>query len=78
MIPLTSSPFIPTFYEKLLKPSIYVLRRYGLDAQLRPPNDILVRNRKNSGNETITLGEVSVLAGDILIELPIELMTNII
>jgi len=69
---------IPEFYNKFLKPPIYALNRYRLDAQLRPPNDILVGGRKISGNGAVTVDEANVLAGDLLISLPIELMTKII
>ncbi|MFQ6053936.1 MAG: lipoate--protein ligase, partial [Candidatus Bathyarchaeia archaeon] len=71
-------PTIPEFYERFLTPPIHALRRYGLDARRRPPNDILVGSRKISGNGAITLGEANVLAGDILLELPVELMMRII
>ncbi len=71
-------PSIPGFYEGFLKPVIHTLCRYGLDARLRPPNDILVNNRKISGNGAVTIDDVSILAGDILLELPIELMMHVI
>lgn len=71
-------PSIPEFYKKFLKPPIYALHRYRLEAQLRPPNDITVEGRKISGNGAITIGKANVLAGDILLRLPIDLMTEII
>ena len=69
---------IPEFYKKFLKPPIYALTKYGLEAQLRPPNDLVVEGRKISGNGAVTVDEANVLAGDILLSLPIELMTKII
>jgi lipoate-protein ligase A len=69
---------ISEFYEKFLKPPVYALRRLNLDASLRPPNDILVRGRKISGNGAITIRAVNVLAGDILLEVPLNLMMRII
>lgn len=69
---------IPEFYRKFLRPSIYALKEYGLNAQLRPPNDITVDGRKISGNGAITIDKSNVLAGDILLQAPIELMTKII
>lgn len=69
---------IPEFYRKFLKPPLYALHKYGLDARIRPPNDILVGDRKISGNGAITIDEANVLAGDILLELPLKLMMRII
>jgi len=69
---------IPEFYAKFLRPPVHALRGYGLDARLRPPNDILVGGRKISGNGAITIDEANVLAGDLLLQLPIELMMRII
>ncbi len=68
---------IPEFYNKFLRSTIYALNRYQLDARLRPPNDIIVDGQKISGNGAVTVDEANVLAGDILLSLPIELMTKI-
>jgi lipoate-protein ligase A len=69
---------IPDFYQHFLKPPIYALRKMGLKAEFRPPNDILVNGRKISGNGAITVESSNVLAGDLLLDVPSELMTRII
>jgi lipoate-protein ligase A len=69
---------IPEFYKKFLKPIMYALKKYELNVNFRPPNDILIGNRKISGNGAITINNSNVLAGDILLDLPVELMTKII
>jgi lipoate-protein ligase A len=69
---------IPEFYKSFLKPSLYALRKLGLDPSLRPPNDILVQGKKISGNGAITIEDVNVLAGDILLDAPTLLMSDII
>lgn len=69
---------IPEFYQRFLKPPIYVLRKLGLEASIRLPNDILVGGRKISGNGAITIEDSNVLAGDLLLDVPSELMTRII
>ncbi len=69
---------IPEFYQKFLKPTVYALRKLGLKPTIRPPNDILVENQKISGNGAITIDRVNVLAGDLLLEAPTELMSEII
>lgn len=69
---------IPDFYEKFTKPAIYALKCFGLEAQLRKPNDLTVGGRKISGNGAITLDQTNVLAGDILMQTPADLMSRII
>ncbi|MEM2905279.1 MAG: lipoate--protein ligase [Candidatus Bathyarchaeia archaeon] len=66
------------FYAKFLKPVVHALRRLGLDAAVREPNDILVGGRKVSGNGAVSIEEANVLAGDILLECPVALMTQIL
>jgi len=66
------------FYPKFLKPIVHSLRRFGLDATIREPNDILVGGRKISGNGAVTINNANVLAGDILLECPVDLMTQVL
>jgi len=69
---------IPEFYGKFLRPPMYALRGLGLEPSIRPPNDILVGGRKISGNGAITIEKANVLAGDLLLESPTSLMSEII
>jgi lipoate-protein ligase A len=69
---------IPEFYQKFMKPPLYVLTKLGLDATIRPPNDILVNGKKISGNGAISIDKANVLAGDLLLEAPTKLMSDII
>lgn len=69
---------IPEFYSKFLQPPVYALKNLGLEAVIRQPNDILVNGKKISGNGAITIEDSNVLAGDLLIDVPSELMTKII
>lgn len=69
---------IPEFYGKYLRPPMYALRGLGLEPSIRPPNDILVGGRKISGNGAITIEKANVLAGDLLLESPTSLMSEII
>jgi len=66
------------FYAGFLKPVVHALRRFGLEATVRAPNDILVSGRKISGNGAVTIGEANVLAGDVLLECPVGLMTQVL
>ena len=69
---------IPEFYGMFLRPPMYALRKLGLEPSVRPPNDILVGGRKISGNGAITIEKANVLAGDLLLESPTSLMSEII
>lgn len=69
---------IPEFYNKFMKPPLYALKKLGLNATIRPPNDILVDGKKISGNGAIGIERVNVLAGDLLLEAPTHLMSEII
>ena len=69
---------IPEFYEKFTKPALFALRCFGLEAHLRKPNDLTVGGRKISGNGAITIDQANVLAGDILMQSPADLMSKII
>lgn len=69
---------IPEFYQTFMKPPIYALKKLGLDAVIRQPNDILVDGKKISGNGAIGIEKANVLAGDLLLEAPTHLMSEII
>jgi lipoate-protein ligase A len=69
---------IPEFYSRYLKAPMHALLSLGLEPTLRPPNDILVNGRKISGNGAITIEGANVLAGDLLLEAPTSLMSEII
>ncbi len=69
---------IPEFYATFMKPPIYALKKLGLDATIRQPNDILVDGKKISGNGAIGIEKANVLAGDLLLDAPTHLMSEII
>ena len=69
---------IKEFYQRFLSPVAYALGRLGVQAEYKPLNDVVVRDRKISGNGGISIGETMVLAGDVLLDLPIELMTRVL
>lgn len=69
---------IPEFYATFMKPPVYALKKLGLDATIRQPNDILVDGKKISGNGAIGIEKANVLAGDLLLDAPTNLMSQII
>jgi lipoate-protein ligase A len=66
------------FYPKFMGPAVAALGRLGLEASIRAPNDILVSGKKISGNGAITIEGANVLAGDLLLDVPGDLMSRII
>ena len=66
------------FYPKFMGPALGALERLGLEASIRAPNDILVSGKKISGNGAITIDGANVLAGDLLMDVPSDLMSRII
>jgi lipoate-protein ligase A len=69
---------VPEFYQRFLGPPVEALRKLGLDAEVRPPNDILVGGKKISGNGAISVEGSMVLAGDLLLQVPSDLFSRII
>jgi lipoate-protein ligase A len=69
---------IPEFYDTFMKPPLYALKKLGLNASIRQPNDILVDGKKISGNGAIGIEKANVLAGDLLLDAPTDLMSLII
>lgn len=55
------------FCERYLHPAVDALKALGLKGQMVPPNDILVDDRKISGNGGGQLGDCKVLVGDLLV-----------
>jgi lipoate-protein ligase A len=69
---------VPEFYKRFMGPPVGALRKLGLDAEVRPPNDILVGGKKISGNGAISVEGSMVLAGDLLLQVPSDLFSRII
>ncbi|MFC1802647.1 lipoate--protein ligase [Thermoproteota archaeon] len=69
---------IPEFYKTFMKPPLYALKKLMLNASIRQPNDILVDGKKISGNGAIGIEKANILAGDLLLDAPTHLMSEII
>jgi lipoate-protein ligase A len=69
---------IMEFYRTFLTPIANALRRLNVHAEYKPINDIIVGGKKISGNGGISVGDSMVLAGDVLLDIPAELMTRVL
>lgn len=67
---------IEAFYRKFLQPTVNVYRQFGLPAEYRPINDVVIQGKKASGNGAVTLDEALVLIGNIIFDIDTDLMVN--
>ncbi|MFC2154070.1 lipoate--protein ligase [Candidatus Altiarchaeota archaeon] len=55
-----------SFYEKFLQPTVSVYQRYGLPAEYKPVNDVVINGKKASGNAAKTVGNFNLLVGNVI------------
>jgi lipoate-protein ligase A len=67
-----------SFYRKFLAPVIATYKELGLEARYKPANDLVVGERKISGNGAGLIGECKVLSGSILFDFNRELMARVL
>ncbi len=75
-------PLIPIrieeFYRTFLQLPVNVYRRFGLPAEYKPINDVIIGGRKASGNGAVTLDDALVLIGNIILDIDTDLMVNVL
>jgi lipoate-protein ligase A len=64
------------FYRRFLAPVVETFRDVGVDATFKPVNDIIVDNRKISGNGAAEINNMVVLVGNFLISFNYEMMVE--
>jgi lipoate-protein ligase A len=69
---------IEAFYRKFLQPTIKVYQQFGLPAEYRPINDVIINGRKASGNGAVTIDEALVLIGNVIFDIDVDLMANVL
>lgn len=77
-----SSKIIPravsSFYETLLAPVIKTYQDFGVEAYYKPVNDILVGNKKISGNGAALFESAMILTGNFIQSFPRETMARVL
>lgn len=70
-------PYTPeNFFRRFLQPVIQTYRELGISAEYRPLCDLVVREKKISGNGGGEIGECKVLGGSILLDFDYERMAQ--
>lgn len=69
---------VDKFYEQLLAPVVKTYQDLGVNALYRPINDIIVGDRKISGNGAATFESAMVLVGNFILDFPRKLMARIL
>jgi len=76
------NPAIPlakkAFYKKFLQPVTNVYRRIGIQAEYKPVNDLIVKNRKISGTGVGEIGDCIVFVGNLILDFNYEMMSRIL
>ncbi len=57
---------IASFYRRFLQPTVDVYKHYGLPAEYKPVNDVVIAGRKASGNAAKSLGDCILLVGNVI------------
>ncbi|MBS7653404.1 MAG: biotin/lipoate A/B protein ligase family protein, partial [Candidatus Bathyarchaeia archaeon] len=76
------SPVVPRnideMFRRLLMVTVETYRRLGVDASFKPINDVVVGDRKISGNGAGLHESVSILVGNIILDLDYDAMASVL
>ena len=64
------------FYRKFLGPVVETFQEMGVAASFKPVNDIIVDNRKISGNGAAEINDMMILVGNFLVDFNFEMMAR--
>ena len=66
------------FYQKFLQPVIQTYLQLGIPAEYKPVNDIVVNQRKISGNGVGEIGNCLVLVGNLILDFDYDMMSRVL
>jgi len=70
---------VENLFERFLSVTVYVYCKLGLPAEFKPLNDVVVNNRKISGNGAGKFGEnTTILVGNVILDLDYDMMANVL
>ncbi|MGB9622756.1 MAG: lipoyl protein ligase domain-containing protein, partial [Candidatus Bathyarchaeia archaeon] len=65
-------------FKRLLSVTVNTYRRFGLDAEFKPLNDVVVKGKKISGNGAGLYESTSILVGNIILDLDYDMMAKVL
>lgn len=65
-------------YKKFLSPTIYCYKKFNLPAEYKPLNDVVINGKKASGNAAMTVGNVNVLIGNVMLDPDVDTMARVL
>ncbi len=71
-------PKLDAMYEKYLAPAVETYRSFGLNAQFKPLNDIVIGGKKASGNGAASLEDCVVIIGNLILDISPEKLTRVL
>jgi lipoate-protein ligase A len=66
------------FFRRFLNPVVKTLDHFGIKGRFVPINDLIVEDKKVSGNGGGEIGECKVLIGNLLLDFDFEIMASIL
>lgn len=69
---------IDDYYQKFLEAPAQAYRNLGVDAQFKPVNDLIVNNKKISGNGAGDVGDARILTGNLIFDFNFDMMVKVL
>lgn len=82
LIGRTDSPTTPRkiddYYQKFLQAPLLTYRNLGVQAEFKPVNDLIVSDKKISGNGAGDVGDARILTGNLIFDFNFEMMVKVL
>lgn len=74
----TTPKRIDDYYRKFLQAPVNAYQNMGIDAQFKPVNDLIVGEKKISGNGAGDVGNARILTGNIIFDFNFDMMVKVL
>lgn len=65
-------------YRMILQPVVETYRKFGVNAEFRPVNDIIANGRKVSGNGAAEINDMVIVVGNFILDFNYEMMSRVL
>ncbi|MFX1369290.1 MAG: lipoate protein ligase C-terminal domain-containing protein [Promethearchaeota archaeon] len=69
---------IDDYYRKFLEAPVQAYRNLGIPAEFKPVNDLIVGNKKISGNGAGDVGDARILTGNLIFDFNFDMMVKVL